>query len=110
MPGDIADAKIAAALMTLDRQQNLLRELHSYATDRAKTAAALSQAVKLAQDGLIDVSDIAETARRLKADGNVKISAADDLFRQTVGELEAATTTDPKAKLDLLTATLRSMG
>jgi hypothetical protein len=63
--------------------------------------------VKLAEDGLIDVSDVREYARKLKADGNVKLSAADDIFVMSPGSIsdDAA----PEATLDPLTRVLRGL-
>jgi len=104
------DHKVASAMAMLDKQASLLRELHSFANKQAKTAAALAQAVKLAEDGLIDVNDIRQTAQRVLSDGTVKLSAVDDLFRLTPGTLvEVAQNAEPGRSLDPLTRVLRDL-
>lgn len=111
-PGTIGianDAKIAQAAAVLDRQSTLLRELHSFASAQAKTAAALVQAVKYAEDGLIDVSDIREYATKLKAEGNVKLSSIDDFFRLEPGRLLEGPSAPAAAQLDPLTRALRDL-
>jgi len=91
----------------LEQQNALLGELHSAYTKQAKMASALCQAVKLANDGVIDVSDILNTANRLIADGSVKISAVDSVFAETPGSvMKTGTEAD---KLDPLTSYLRSV-
>lgn len=100
--------KLAAHV--IDKQANLISELHSTATKMAGFAAALAQAVKLAQDGLIDVSDIQDHARQLIASGSVKLSAADEVFEQSPGELHgpASRASEQTKGLDPLTSFLRN--
>jgi len=99
-------AKLANAADVLDQQNALLRELHSAYQTQAKLAAALCQAVKLAEDGVIDVSDVAETARRLVTEGSVKMSAVDAIFNESPGSL--AEDISPLAgQMDPLTKLLR---
>jgi hypothetical protein len=90
----------------LEQQNALLGELHSAYSQQAKMASALCQAVKLANDGVIDVSDILSTANRLIADGSVKLSAVDSVFTETPGSVMK--TEAEVAKLDPLTSYLRS--
>lgn len=102
--GDLRDAA-----GVIERQRTLIGELQSKHAHERKTAAALAQAVKLAQDGLIDVSDIGEHAHRLLKEGSVKQSSVDELFGLTPGELsgEAKATGSNGEKLDSLTRVLR---
>lgn len=104
-----SDIKLAEAAAVIDRQSSLLRELHSYADRQAKTAAALAQAVKYAEDGLIDVSDIREYARRLKDEGNVKLSSVDDIFRHSPGDIAGQAAEANAPKLDPLSRVLREL-
>lgn len=102
--------KVAQAAVVLNQQATLLKELHSYASDQAKTAAAMCQAVKLAQDGLIDVDDIFEHARQLSDSGSTKLSAVDDLFHETPGTVEkSAGANSTTEQLDPLTRVLRGI-
>ena len=98
--------KLAAHV--IDKQANLISELHDTATKMASYAAALAQAVKFAQDGLIDVSDIQDHARQLIAAGSVKLSAANEMFDQSPGELRGPESRASEGKLDPLTSFLRT--
>jgi hypothetical protein len=98
------------ASFVIDKQAALISELQAAHVKVAHHAAALAQAVKLAQDGAIDVSDIDDHARQLIHDGSVKLSAADDLFDQTPGELITRTeNVSGGQKLDPLTRYLREV-
>lgn len=99
-------AKLAHVANVLDQQNALLGELHSAYKEKAKLAAALCQAVKLAEDGVIDVSDVVDTARRLVTDGSVKMSAVDAAYEQTPGTL-VQPTAQAAGQMDPLTALLR---
>lgn len=100
--------KFAAAV--IGQQARLISELHSAHTKTAQSAAALAQAVKLAQHGAIDVSDIFEKARQLIASGSVKLSAADDAFEHTPGDIvNKAAGQAGGEQLDSLTSYLRSV-
>lgn len=99
--------KLAHAAKVLDQQNALLGELHSAYLKQAKLAAALCQAVKLAEDGIIDVSDVSNTARRLVVDGSVKMSAVDAIFTESPGTVIEDASPSVK-QLDSLTSYLRS--
>jgi len=101
-------SKLAAHV--IDKQANLISELHATATKMAGYAAALAQAVTLAQDGLIDVSDIQDHARQLHASGEVKLSTANAVFEQSPGDLQgpASGASEEVKRLDPLTTFLRN--
>ena len=103
-----SDLRDAAGI--IERQRTLIGELQSKHAKAGKTAAALAQAVKLAQDGLIDVSDVGEHAHRLLKEGAVKQSSVDELFGETPGELSGeATVIDSNGQqMDPLTRVLRT--
>lgn len=103
----IDGTKLAHVARILDQQNALLGELHSDLQQKTKMAAALCQAVKLAEDGVIDVSDIRDTARRLVADGSVKTSEIDALFNESPGTL-VANAAPIAGQMDPLTSMLRS--
>jgi hypothetical protein len=103
----IVDAHKLASLV-IDKQANLISELQTAHNKVAEYAAALAQAVKLAQDGAIDVSDVLDHARQLINDRSVKLSAADDVFNQSPGELHGERQQGTQEKLDPLTSFLRS--
>jgi len=84
---DIDPGKIAAAVLALDRLTSLVSELQEAHDSSAKVAAALAGAVKLAQDGVIDVEDVFDIARESIERGSVKLSAIDELFVEQPGEL-----------------------
>jgi hypothetical protein len=110
----VEDVKIAAASSLITKQARLIRELHSAHLDGVKTAAALVQAVKLAQDGAIDISDVLDTARQLIKTGSVRLASADDLFDVSPGDLTAGSLQNASQaaggnKLDPLTSFLRTV-
>jgi hypothetical protein len=102
------EAKLAHAARVLDQQNALLGELHSAYNKQAKLAAALCQAVKLAEDGVIDVVDVRSTARQLVADGSVKMSAVESMFMESPGQV-VSSDAPARSQLDPLTAYLRSV-
>lgn len=123
---DINSDKLAAAALAIDRLTSLVSDLHQAHDTSVKAAAALAGAVKLAQDGVIDVEDIFDTAREGLERGTVKVSNADNLFREQPGELVTEAPQSVKAATgvpipgfsdasgqhqtaDVLTATLRSL-
>jgi len=113
-PSDTVDArKIAAAAHLIEKQSRLIGELHTAHLESAKYAAALVQAVKLAQDGAVDVSDVLDTARQLIKTGSVRLASVDDLFDLSPGELQGSAKTSAVSnggeKLDPLTTTLRQL-
>jgi hypothetical protein len=95
----------------IEKQAALISELQTEHHRVAKYAAALAQAVRLARDGAIDLDDVEEHARQLIASGSVKMSAADDVFDQSPGDLQVngRQSNDGEAKLDPLTKMLRSL-
>jgi hypothetical protein len=123
---DIDSDKLAAAALAIDRLTSLVSDLHQAHDTSVKAAAALAGAVKLAQDGVIDVEDIFDTAREGLERGTVKVSNADNLFREQPGELVTEAPQSVKMATgapipgfsdasgqhqtaDVLTATLRSL-
>jgi hypothetical protein len=102
-------SKVATAAMALTRLTGLVGELREAHADAHKIAAALAGAVRLAQNGAIDVEDIFDMARRTIADGSVKTATLEDEFDQVpgliVGEARGAADND----LDVLTRTLRGL-
>jgi hypothetical protein len=109
VPDTIETHKLAARVIS--QQSNLISELQTEHLRVAKYAAALAQAVTLAQDGAIDVSDIQNHARQLISSGSVKLSAADDVFDQSPGELHGSSNQSnaSSSRLDPLTSMLRSL-
>lgn len=101
--------KLASHVIT--KQAVLISELQTEHHRVAKYAAALAQAVRLAQDGAIDVNDIQDHARQLIASGSVKLSAADDVFDQSPGELQGPVgrPSGDGQRLDPLTSLLRQL-
>jgi BRCT domain type II-containing protein len=85
----IEDAKIAQAARVLEQQSRLIEELHQAYQNEAKRAAALTQAAKLAADGVIDVRDVIETSQKLQRDGQVKISAPGEAPAKSLGTVAA---------------------
>jgi hypothetical protein len=106
-------SKIAAAASLIQKQASLIRDLHSARQQDVKTAAALTQAVRLAQDGLIDVSDIFEHARQLVKTGSANLGSPDDIFDLSPGELEGVPqtpgATPGREQLDPFTSFLRTL-
>ena len=91
-----------------------------------KVAAALAGAVKLAQDGVIELEDVFDYSREVLENGSVKVAALDQVFDRHVGDInyEAGESvkeaTGPAVPgfgdvsgehkgLDVLSATLRSL-
>ncbi len=111
---NLETTKIAQAVNVLTQQQALIGGLQQAHTDSVKVAAALTEAVKLAQDGAIDVSDVFDHARTLLMNGNVKISSAGEIFDQSPGDIVVepkGPESEKKAnqQADALTQTLRTM-
>lgn len=84
----IDPTKAAAAVLAIDRLTTLVSDLQQAHSSSVKVAAALAGAVKLAQDGVIDVEDIFDIARESLEHGTVKVSSVDALFNEKPGELE----------------------
>lgn len=115
----LSSEAMAKAASTITQQQALIGELQSARQHAVKTAAALAEAAKLAQEGRIDLEDIFETADRLLKSGNVKLSSLDEAFDQSPGDLlgpeaeaetkrsDATSATAPGA--DVLTTALRAL-
>ena len=98
----------------IEKQAALISDLQTEHHRVAKYAAALAQAVRLACDGVIDVSDVEDQARQLIASGSVKMSAADDVFDQSPGDLQETGRQSNQGKLgekelDPLTKVLRGL-
>jgi len=124
---EIDPAKIASAVLAIDRLTSLVSDLQQAHDSSVKVAAALAGAVKLAQDGVIDVEDIFDIARESIERGSVKLSTIDELFNEQPGDLvgdeapeavKAATgqpipgfgdASGPHGQTDILTATLRGL-
>lgn len=124
---EIDPNKIASAVLALDRLTSLVSDLQQAHDSSVKVAAALAGAVKLAQDGVIDVEDIFDIARESIERGSVKLSTIDELFQEQPGELvgdeapeavKAATgrpipgfgdASGPHESTDILTSTLRGL-
>jgi hypothetical protein len=87
MPNVLDNSKVAAAARAMDRLTNLVGELRQAHESSVKVAAALAGAVKLAQDGVIDISDVFDVAREAISNGTVKLSSADAVFHEKVGEV-----------------------
>ena len=103
-------SKIAEAIDVLNQQQALIGGLQLAHNNAVKVAAALTEAVKLAQDGMIDVSDVIEHTKRSLASGNVKLSSVDELFNLSPGEIvHEAETTQSSGSADVLTQTIRDL-
>ena len=117
--------KLAASAEAIEQLSSLVGELRSSSRQSLKVAAALAGAVKLAQDGAIDVEDIFDVAREATENGTVKLSSADQIFDLSPGEIvedagpHVAQATGPAVPgflgaqggsgTDILTATLRSL-
>lgn len=78
-------AKVAAAADALNKLAGLLEELQAKHTETVKHSEALVAAVKLAQEGLLDVDDVIHHAGQAK-EGSVspigRIENADDEVEQ----------------------------
>lgn len=124
---EIDPGKLASAVLAIDRLTSLVSDLQQAHDSSVKVAAALAGAVKLAQDGVIDVEDIFDIARESIERGSVKLSTIDELFHEQPGELvgdeapeavKSATgrplagfgdASGPHEPTDILTATLRGL-
>lgn len=84
---EIDPTKLASAVLAIDRLTSLVGDLQQAHDSSVKVAAALAGAVKLAQDGVIDVEDIFDIARESIERGSVKLSTIDELFNEQPGEL-----------------------
>jgi hypothetical protein len=101
--GVVDPLKVAAVLDDMCSSIEDLRRAHM---TNAKIAASLIEAVKLAQDRVIDVEDILSVAKRALEDGSVKLSALNELADSQLGDL--AGDAQPKTDgLDMLTSYLR---
>lgn len=85
--GAIDPRKIAAAASVIGRQTALIGELKSAHSESVKVAAALAGAVKLAQDGAIDIEDVFDVAREAIEHGSVKLSCVDAVFDLSPGDI-----------------------
>jgi hypothetical protein len=103
-------AKLAMAADTIEQLGSLVGELRSAHHQSAKVAAALAGAVKLAQDGIIDIEDVFDTARESLLDGTVKMSSIDEVFASDPGEIVEGKHAGGRTQdgMDSLTAFLRS--
>lgn len=101
--------KLAQAAEAIDQLISAVGKLRESRAENVKLAAALVDAVKLAQDGAIDVGDILTVAQRSLANGTVKLSALDDLTK-TIEAGEPVESRSPAHTdgLDPLTGYLRS--
>ncbi|HSW49533.1 MAG TPA: hypothetical protein VLH09_05125, partial [Bryobacteraceae bacterium] len=99
--------KLAQATQVLNQLGDCVGELRSACHSSMKVAAALAGAVKLAQDGLIDIGDVFQVAKEAIVNGTVKLAAMEEAFAPNPGELTGPA--DPAQSIDVLTATLRSL-
>ena len=97
-------AKVAAAAQSVAQLADLVHELHAKHTETVKAAQALADAVKLAEDGLIDVADILEHAGHIR---EVKVAAVGRLVSEPDKTAEIATSDHQARGTDVLTAFLR---
>lgn len=109
---EVSDSKLATVLHVVDQQNALISGLRSASLNSMKTAAALAEAIKLAEEGAIDISDVIDFARRSLIDGNVKVSSVQDIFDQSPGEAVGPVSVETAGKsasqVDPLTSFLRS--
>lgn len=87
-PGTVDSTKLSQAAAAIDRLLAVTDDLRAAHTHAVKTAAALVQAVKMADDGLLDVSDILSHAREVVLEGSAKLAALGDLFNESPGETD----------------------
>lgn len=124
---DVDPGKIASAVLAIDRLTSLVSDLQQAHDSSVKVAAALAGAVKLAQDGVIDVEDIFDIARESIERGSIKLSSVDEVFYEHPGEVEGdeapeavktatgrpvpgfGDVSGPHESTDILTATLRGL-
>jgi len=110
---NVESSKIAEAICIIDQQKDLIRGLQQAQLNSVKVAAALTEAVKLAQDGAIDVGDVIDYAKSSLINGTVKLSSVDELFDQSPGEvIQGVETGGSKGQdqgIDILTQTLRGL-
>jgi hypothetical protein len=109
-PGVDGTQKLAQAAEAIDQLLGVVDQLRDSRSQNVKLAAALVNAVKLAQDGVIDVGDGLTFAQRSIADGTVKLSALDELsVAPAAGEpVNVGSPAAQGQKLDVLTSYLRS--
>lgn len=113
--GAIDPRKLAAAASVLGRQSALIGELKSAHMESVRMTAALAGAVKLAQDGAIDVEDVFKVARETIASGTAKLSSVEALYDQSPGTLvggddgAARQPENTESASDVLTAALRGL-
>ena len=86
--GTVDSTKLAQAAAAIDRLLTVTDDLRAAHALAVKTAAALVQAVKMADDGLLDVSDVLSHAREVVQEGSAKLAALGDLFDETPGETD----------------------
>lgn len=106
----MTDAKYANAIQVLDQQMALISGLQLALNRSVKVAAALAEAAKLAEDGVIDSSDVISHARQALEDDRIKMSSVNDIFNQSPGELigDAVVAAAASASADPLTQYLRN--
>jgi hypothetical protein len=102
-----AAEKVAAAEV-VRRLTETIAELNDGQARAFKFAAALTEAVKLAQDGVIDVADVFDIARERLQTGALKLASLDDAFSADPGTLDDRTPETSTAGLDPLTGYLRA--
>lgn len=100
--GTVDSTKLAQAAAALDRLLAVTDDLRAAHSLAVKTAAALVQAVKMADDGLLDVSEILSHAREVVQEGSAKLATLGDLFDESPGE------TDENARVAAATDELSS--
>lgn len=97
-------AKVAAAAASVEQLASLLEGLCAKHTDTVKAAQALVDAVKLAQDGLIDVGDILDHVAQTS---EVKVAEIGRLVSERTEEAEPAQSGHQARGTDALTSFLR---
>ena len=98
--------KLAQAAVAIDRLVDTVKDVSKAHQESAKLAEALTQSIKLAQDGAIDIEDIFEVAQRQLNEGSVKVSASRPLGEVVQPAAPSASTAEG---LDPLTSFLRSV-
>lgn len=112
---EVDAAKLAMVPDTIEKLASLVGDLQSAHAMTVQVVATLAGAVKLAQDGAIDVEDVFDFAREAILNGNVKLSSVDMVFDLDAGELIESedssskhSASDEKTK-DALTSYLRGV-
>lgn len=104
------EQQLIKAAATIGQLVSAVERVQSAHAQSVKFAAALADAARLAQDGVIDAGTILDVAKRQMSANAVKLSALDGLFTQQPGDLVGeAKGSSNGAQLDVLTAYLRSL-